>query len=464
MILLFSATLAFCQTKSLEDLLKDLEKAKEDTTKVSLLIDIERKYFSRDLDSALYYNTLCEELIIKIKAEDYKHRCYHDFVKIYHAKTDYKKALEYCLKSIKVAKHNRNRFQEATSYRAIFNIYHNLKMNDSAVKYAVQSINLTTEIGDTSNVATNYGNLAWLYMDLNQYNKAVDYGLKGIEAGEHYKDTIGLLISLNNLALCYLDMHNNIKAIELFKRQYKIGKQINRPRSIRNSLINLALAYYSNGSILELEQTTTLLNNYNNDDPNLDNKNRSYQYLTNAYNFIYQKEFQQAEKQLLAAMDLAKTDSLTDPLFPIFITMSKVKFSKHDFVAGNDYEEKWDSLYNLNTEQQLSEYAAELEIKYEVEKKESVIQHLETQKEIQRLSLQKKNSFIIFLISGISALFIISFLTYRNIRHKQKIQQQRITELETLQQLTATEAVLKGEEQERTRIAKDLHDGLGGNT
>jgi two-component system, NarL family, sensor kinase len=42
------------------------------------------------------------------------------------------------------------------------------------------------------------------------------------------------------------------------------------------------------------------------------------------------------------------------------------------------------------------------------------------------------------------------------------LQQQRIAELETQQQLTATEAVLKGEEQERTRLAKDLHDGLGG--
>jgi two-component system, NarL family, sensor kinase len=42
------------------------------------------------------------------------------------------------------------------------------------------------------------------------------------------------------------------------------------------------------------------------------------------------------------------------------------------------------------------------------------------------------------------------------------MQQQRISDLELQQQLTATEAVLKGEEQERTRIAKDLHDGLGG--
>ena len=61
-----------------------------------------------------------------------------------------------------------------------------------------------------------------------------------------------------------------------------------------------------------------------------------------------------------------------------------------------------------------------------------------------------------------SALLIISMLSYRNYKHKQKLQQQRITELETEKQLTATEAVLKGEEQERTRLAKDLHDGLGG--
>ena len=59
-------------------------------------------------------------------------------------------------------------------------------------------------------------------------------------------------------------------------------------------------------------------------------------------------------------------------------------------------------------------------------------------------------------------LIFISLLFYRSYKQKQRLQQRRISELETLQQLTATEAVLKGEEQERTRLAKDLHDGLGG--
>ncbi len=66
------------------------------------------------------------------------------------------------------------------------------------------------------------------------------------------------------------------------------------------------------------------------------------------------------------------------------------------------------------------------------------------------------------MIAGAAILLIISVLSYRNYRQKQKIQQQRITELETEKQLAATEAVLRGEEQERSRLAKDLHDGLGG--
>ena len=65
---------------------------------------------------------------------------------------------------------------------------------------------------------------------------------------------------------------------------------------------------------------------------------------------------------------------------------------------------------------------------------------------------------------AISAIgFLITLLlAWRNYTHRKKIQQQRISELETEKQLTATEAVLKGEEQERSRLAKDLHDGLGG--
>jgi two-component system NarL family sensor kinase len=99
---------------------------------------------------------------------------------------------------------------------------------------------------------------------------------------------------------------------------------------------------------------------------------------------------------------------------------------------------------------------------YESDKKEKKISTLEQENELQLLRIKQKNYFNYFLMGSIVSVLIFSFLSYRNYRQKQKLQQQRITELETHQQLLATEAVLKGEEQERTRMSRDLHDGLGG--
>jgi signal transduction histidine kinase len=103
-----------------------------------------------------------------------------------------------------------------------------------------------------------------------------------------------------------------------------------------------------------------------------------------------------------------------------------------------------------------------LDARYQADKKESEISKLISDKEIQRLNIERKIATNYILALSVVLILIISYLITRNIRQKQKLQQQRISELETQQQLTATEAVLKGEEQERTRLARDLHDGLGG--
>ena len=81
---------------------------------------------------------------------------------------------------------------------------------------------------------------------------------------------------------------------------------------------------------------------------------------------------------------------------------------------------------------------------FESENKEKKITLLEQEKELQQLRLKQKNTFNYILIVSATTLLIISLLSYRNYRQKQKLQQLRINELETEKQLTATEAVLKG--------------------
>jgi len=119
------------------------------------------------------------------------------------------------------------------------------------------------------------------------------------------------------------------------------------------------------------------------------------------------------------------------------------------------YAEKFISVNDSIMIGEKAKQFSELEAKYENQKKQSQII-------LQQEQIKQKNTLNYIFLGSAIALIIISLLGYRNYRHKQKLQQVKIEELENEKQLTATQSILKGEEQERTRLAKDLHDGLGG--
>jgi signal transduction histidine kinase len=132
-----------------------------------------------------------------------------------------------------------------------------------------------------------------------------------------------------------------------------------------------------------------------------------------------------------------------------------IAFAQHDFDKGFALLRRQGRYIIDLFNQTMQQKEANLRIGYETEKKDNQIK-------LQTADIKQKEFFNYLLIGGALTLLIISVLSYRTYRQKQKLQQQRINELETEKHLQATEAVLKGESQERTRLAKDLHDGLGG--
>jgi signal transduction histidine kinase len=138
-----------------------------------------------------------------------------------------------------------------------------------------------------------------------------------------------------------------------------------------------------------------------------------------------------------------------------FDVMRKLMFAEGRYKEAYSYYESYISLNESILNSERTRQFSDREAKYQSEKKDNQIK-------LQQASIKQKNTINYLLTGAALALLTIGMLIVRNYRHKQTIQQQRINDLETQQHLTATEAVLKGEEQERTRLAKDLHDGLGG--
>ena len=99
---------------------------------------------------------------------------------------------------------------------------------------------------------------------------------------------------------------------------------------------------------------------------------------------------------------------------------------------------------------------------YENDKKEKAIAQLQLDKETQSAAVRQKSLLNTIFLITILALVLITIMFYLYFKDRRKIERQRIAELEKEKQLMGVEAMLKGQEEERTRLAKDLHDGLGG--
>ncbi len=114
-----------------------------------------------------------------------------------------------------------------------------------------------------------------------------------------------------------------------------------------------------------------------------------------------------------------------------------------------------------------------LTYKYESREKATAITLLEKDKElVQRSNDQQRRALVVLGISFLGLLlgiyYIVKFYSdkIKNARiiesQNQRINQQKIKELEDELQINSMQSMIAGQEVERERIAKDLHDSLGG--
>lgn len=102
-----------------------------------------------------------------------------------------------------------------------------------------------------------------------------------------------------------------------------------------------------------------------------------------------------------------------------------------------------------------------LEVRYRIVEKDKAL--AEQKLKITEIENRVRNRNL--LITGIVSLVLFSVIGFglwrrKNI-HKQKLQQERIDNLQKKMEIERLNATIDGEEKERTRIARELHDGIG---
>ncbi len=337
----------------------------------------------------------------------------------------------------------------------------------SAIDAYIRSAKLLEGIHDETVLPTLYANITSLFNDQREFKKSIEFGNKSIALARKSGNNYALVNGLLNLAVAYDCLEQPEKQIALLKEAL--------PIAVKNDNIDqIVTTYHNMGSYYFAKK------DYN---ASLQNYLESYKYAqqmdnkyhistTNSMLALVYLRLNQPDKALACSKQaeaLANEVGARANLREIYKTRAEIEQQTGHLRIANEYLEKTinigDSLYQAET----SEKVAEVEARYQTEKKQQAITQLEKDKQIQLLTIKEKSALNYLLATMALVILMTSFFVYRNIRSKHllarkeaELQQQRISELEKDRQLVAVDSMLKGQEEERSRLAKDLHDGLGG--
>jgi signal transduction histidine kinase len=170
--------------------------------------------------------------------------------------------------------------------------------------------------------------------------------------------------------------------------------------------------------------------------------------------YLHVKKYEEATHYAMEYVSVAERAKDPIQIMYAYEHAARVEMVRGNMDMGNYYSMLRDSIDDAIRSERILENTQELEAKYSLKQKQAEIDQLNQQQVIEKLTLRQRKTLIWVLAAAVLVAILVGLL-YK------KLQQQRITELEREKQLLAVRAVVQGQVEERTRLAKDLHDGLG---
>ncbi|MBC7848284.1 MAG: sensor histidine kinase [Chitinophagaceae bacterium] len=440
------------QWEKRDSLLRKLPSAKEDTSKVMLLLRIADNYETINQDTSRLYLEHARQLATQLKFTLGLYHYYAQSAIVSFTKGEYDLAMQQSNDALATATALKDSgFVVNILVNTAF-VYQYMGEYEKQLENNLQALEIIERKGFTNKMAPMYAALATAYYNLKQFNKSIYYNHLALNHTDKSK------LDYPNRALAsvgqsHASINSTDSAVYYFKRAIAVSIAKN-DKYAEASIYGFMAENYANR--VEFAEMLTISEKA----LSMAKELQSNQLLASSFNFLaYANYFMNnnaaANRYVNEALNIAIRDSLTEELKNIYIVQSYIAAKDGDYKTSLRARQQADSLQAAILNDQVVKTTTGLEKKYESAKKDKQIV-------LQQSELDKKQFLNYVLIGSASMLLLIFLFAYRNYYHKKKLHQQRITELEAREKLSATQAVLKGEEQERTRLAKDLHDGLGG--
>ena len=443
-----------------DSLLMLYNRSEMDTTRVLLLINIGQQYEGSSPEQAKKYYEEAGALSEELNYKKGTLKFISNYGYVLNMQGDYDASLDLNLKSINVSKDIGDSlalakclFNTGTSYQLLNNY-------ESAVSYYLRGKRIFAKLNNDALTARSSDILQTLYQKLKRYDKAIELGNEAIRLSRKNNLDYDLSNSLSNMAISYNALNQPDNAIKLLDEALPISRKTDNKYLEVSIQLNFAQAFEKRLQFDSMEQHALETRKLAVELGDVQSEGIAISQLSKVA--LYKNELKKAIELAALSNDLFRENNLKREQLTSLGILSNTSLALGNVREFMRYKEQENALSEQVLNENLQHKIVELEKKYENELKEEKITLLESNSLHQQLKITNKNILNIVLLSLVGILILLAVLFVKNYKQKLILRQQRIAELEIQQQLLATEAVLTGEEKERVRVAKDLHDGLGG--
>jgi signal transduction histidine kinase len=397
---------------------------------------------------------------------------------------DLDNAHKYAKQGLELALKEKDKIKVSMFHAIIGRIYGTRASLDTAFTYYEKALDFALEANSKAQEASVYADIGIIFALQHKYTDALEYWIKALSIYEESDDKIKMISVMNNLCSMYRSIDNDERAIYYLEKTKLLAEGIEREETIMQTYFELGAIYYKQAEhdsskielALDYELKAYELSNKLNDkrfqasithvlteiylvnirdyDKALGYAKESVQHAQNSedpkilraalssVSNVYRelKLYKESNEVAMEAWEIDSTDINIGMTILTNIVLSNIALDNKD--KATLFFEKYRDLIKRHIDQRSRESLADMEVKYETEKKEMRI-----------ASLEKERQLYVWLgVAGVllaSALAIVLWLTVRSARREQL--------------LIATRSVLDGEMRERARLSQDLHDRLSGN-
>ena len=352
-------------------------------------------------------------------------------------------------KALKVARRNTDSISVAELKRHIGVANYFKGKYDVAAANFYESIAILEKKKDIKRLAPVYNELAKLYRKTKVLDRALENYNKATAIYTELKDTSGISMILNESGVVYEYKEDYKEALNRYTASLKLAEAAGDSLSVSYSLSNIAGVYVIEKKYPEAEEN--LLRALNIRQLLKDSFTIALTFSDLGVAMNAKGDYPKAIKYLTLSNRVAEKLKYPELQSNNYNELASVAQKQGDFQKAFDFFMKRtalrDSLMGLEKTKQIEE----LNAKYESARKEQQI--LQQQN---RLRLQK------YLFIGIGGLILLLGLLVHSQYRRLKLKKESQLQAEIMkQQEIAVKAVMEAEENERQRIAKDLHDGVG---